>query len=177
MAQPDVVVPIWQEERRLHGGNATVSARVAQPAGVGWVDLEVALPSHQMFQRRRLIADWAGRTDAEMARAVISLADDWFAYCAEQAEREQVVGALADPSAPVASERLNIENLMRAESDRQLNALRVWQAGLISAPPESGQYGVEGVLAPLAGRAAIGSPEHPGNGLRDLGDHVPEPEV
>jgi hypothetical protein len=98
MAEPDVVVVIWQEQRSLPGGNATVSARVAQPAGVGWVDLAWVMSVRLKSQRHRLLADWAGGTDAEMARAVISLADDWFAYCAEQAEREQVVGALADPS-------------------------------------------------------------------------------
>jgi hypothetical protein len=98
MTEPDVVVLIWQEERSLPGGNATVIARVAQPAGVGWVDLAWVMPVRMKSQRHRLLADWAGRTDAEMARAVIKLADDWFVYCAEQAEREQVVGALANPS-------------------------------------------------------------------------------
>ena len=123
MAEPadlEVVVPIWDEERRLHGGHARVTARVAQPAGVGWIDLEVALPSHQMFQRRRLLADWAGSTQAQIVRAVISMADDWFAYCAEQAERERVVEALSNPNGPTVHERTAMERLVQVEMDRQL---------------------------------------------------------
>jgi len=193
------VEAIWNERRGIGVPGAKVTASIVPSSGVGWIDFEWVL-GVLVPQRKRMLADWAGRSRAEVVRAVIKMADDWFAHCTEEWEREQAVAALAGPPKPaqpdpwteVKQQQTLMDRLMRdrlarkakaaslAESDdADFDALldEVEGMGMGSAPPYGRQDGVQRVLATLAGGAGLGAPEHPSDGLRDPGDHITEPEV
>ena len=61
----------------------------------------------------------------------------------------------------------------------ELNPLGTNRIGMLArlSSPESGGDCVEGSFTPFAGSAAVGTSEHAGDGLCDLGDYVTEPEM
>lgn len=97
---------LW-EEQGSYGppekpeSRAWVVAMVVPSSGVGWVDMHWHARNEIVpAQSRRVLADWSGQNRAAVLRQVIPLADDWFRYCEEQAERERAVRALAPPKTP-----------------------------------------------------------------------------
>ena len=215
---------IWQERKELPADTvAKIEAYVVPQSGVGWIDCDwgcrIVPPSRGPTirpERRRILADWDGRDHSSVVRDVIKVADEWFAYCREMAEREAAAAALAaeEPSAPSppkgpwgvtgpsgpalpnpvppspnlisgggelavtlgAEELKELLSAMKPEDVR--GVLReLWHAGRVLSPPEAGSDSVEGVLPLLAGQAIGVSPEGAGDGLSDLGDHIPEPKV
>jgi hypothetical protein len=183
------VVPVWDEKRDLGNTKVTVAAFVVPESGVGWVDFEwrdgsVTNRTHGgvLPVRKRMLADWSGKSHAEAVRAVIEAADAWFVYCTEQAEREKVVRALAGHSVsehvtgtPV-SDPPGIQQLLSMQQQQQLLAQGL-SVSALSTPPEPRQEAVQGVLPALTGGAVFGAPHRPGDGASRLGDYVAEPEV
>ena len=165
---------IWGEERDLSGkAVATVKVFVVPASGVGWVDCAWRRAKFDMggLEQRRILANWEGRSHASIVREVIKVADEWFVYAGEQAERQAAVVALSGLSP---EEQAALEMTAAARK-------AVWAAVQKDvddlAAPQAGHESVQGVLPALTGGAALGAPDGAGDGLGDLRDDVTEPQV
>lgn len=94
-------VELWKESRGLPASTvAEIEAYVVPASGVGWIDFafrhQGSLGQRSRCpERKRLLCDWAGQSQAAATRQIVALADEWFAYCEEEARKEAAVVALA----------------------------------------------------------------------------------